>query len=97
VTKSTTIEALLATGVNPTASGGVVAPVEDGGEMAEVVFITPACMYCGCVIDDYAHHLKDIDGNVFTPFVVCEGSLFHNLGWILYVPPKCQVSAPATS
>jgi hypothetical protein len=51
--------------------------------MAEVVFITPARMYCGHVIDDYACHLEDIDGNVFTPFVVCEGSPFHNLGWIL--------------
>jgi hypothetical protein len=79
-TKSTTNEALLATGVNPTASGGVVAPVYDGGEMANFVFITPARMYCGRIIDDYARHLKDIDGNVLTPFIVCEGSPFHNLG-----------------
>jgi hypothetical protein len=51
--------------------------------MAKVVFITPARMYCGRVIDDYAHYLKDIDENVFTLFVVCKGSPFHNLGWIL--------------
>jgi hypothetical protein len=51
--------------------------------MTEVVFITPARMYCGRIIDDYACHFEDIDGNVFTPFVVCEGSPFHNLGWIL--------------
>ena len=39
MTKGTTNETLLATSIDPAASGGVIAPVEDSGEMTQVYFI----------------------------------------------------------
>ena len=38
--------------------------------MTQVYPIVPARIYCHHVIDNHAHHLEDIDGDIFVPFVV---------------------------
>ncbi len=95
--KSATNEALLATSIDPAASGGIITPVEDGREMNQVDSIMPTRIYGRRVIDNYAHHFKDINGDTFTPFIVGKSCPFDNLGWVFQIPPEFQVGAPTTS
>ena len=66
--------------VDPSASGGVAAPVKDSREIAQVYSVVPACIYCCRVVDDCAHHFEDIDRDIFAPFVVGECENIHS--WI---------------
>ena len=65
--------------------------------MTQVYPIVPARIYCRHVIDNHAHHLEDIDGDIFVPFVVGKRCPCDNLGWIFQIPPEFQVGAPTTS
>jgi hypothetical protein len=82
--------------VDPSASGGVITPVEDSKEMTQVYPIMPARIYCRRVIDNHTHHFKDIDGNIFSPFVVGESCLCDNLGRIFQIPLEFHIGAPTT-
>ena len=59
-----------------------------GGEVAQVNFIVVTRVYCRCVVDDYAGHFKDVDGDVFAPFVVGEVCSFDNRLWVFQEPPE---------
>jgi hypothetical protein len=97
VAKSATNEALLATSIDPAASGGIITPVEDGRETTQVYSIVPTRIYCRCINDNYAHHFEDINGDIFAPFIVGESCPFDNLSWVFQIPPEFQVGAPTTS
>ena len=68
--------------VDPSASRGVVGPVKDSREIAQVYFVMPARIYCCRVVDDYARHFEDIDRDIFAPFVVGESYPHDDLGWV---------------
>jgi hypothetical protein len=68
--------------VNPSASGGVVAPVEDSGEMTQVDLIVPTRIYCRRVIDNHSHHFEEVDGDIFAPLIVGESCPCDNLSRI---------------
>jgi len=59
-----------------------VTPVEDSREMTQDYPIMPACIFCRHVIDNHANHFKDIDGDVFAPFIVGKSCPCNNLGRI---------------
>jgi len=50
--------------------------------MTQVYPIVPTRIYYHRVIDNHAHHFKDIDGDIFAPFIVGESCPCDNLGWI---------------
>ena len=84
--------------IDPAASGGIIiTPVEDGREMTQVYSIVPTHKYCRRIIDNYAHHFKDINGDIFAPFIVGKSCPFNNFGWVFQMPPEFQVGAPTTS
>jgi hypothetical protein len=95
--KRATNETFLATGVDPAASGGIIAQVKDGRKMTRVYSIVITCIYCRRIVNNYAGHFKDINRYIFAPLVVGESCSFDNLGWIFQIPPKIQVGAPTTS
>jgi len=50
--------------------------------MTQVYPVVPADIYCGRVVNNHARHFKDIDRNVFAPFIVGKCGSCDNLDWV---------------